>query len=166
MGTSELFDRLEKAHDEASDGAIKIHIYRALGEAPTPELRKRALEMCLTDKVRSQDMIYLPMSVAVSGKAGGEYVFEWVKSEYDRIFARLGATSMILFQHIARISGSGFVTNEHADEVFEFWKSKPIYSQLEKAVAQTVEGIKSNSKFVERLKASDVSKPEAWAISA
>ena len=37
---------------------------------------------------------------------------------------RLGATSMMLFQNMVRVSGAGFVTQAKADEVSNFWKSK------------------------------------------
>eukprot|EP00928_Gymnodinium_smaydae_P013391 TRINITY_DN14887_c0_g2_i1.p1 TRINITY_DN14887_c0_g2~~TRINITY_DN14887_c0_g2_i1.p1 ORF type:complete len:888 (-),score=264.42 TRINITY_DN14887_c0_g2_i1:46-2709(-) len=153
--SAELFDRIEKAHDEATDGAVRIHMYGAVGLAPTDALRQRALNWCLTDSVRSQDLIYIPASMAANGREGAEAVFAWVQKDYDRIYARLGETSMILFQHVAKISGSGFVTAERAAEVDSFWRSKPIFSKLEKAIAQTVEAIKNSAKFVERLKASE-----------
>jgi len=161
-GSEALFDQLVAAHDQVSDGAVRNHIYGALGDAPTLALKKRALEWALTSSVRSQDMIYIPMATASSGKEGAEAVFAWVQQEYDRIYQRLGATSMMLFQHIVRISGAGFVTPEKAAEVEAFWKTKDVYKLVSKALSQTVEGIMSNSKFVERLRSSGVSQPAAW----
>lgn len=37
---------------------------------------------------------------------------------------RIGATSMMLFQNMVRVSGTGFVTHEKADAVENFWKAK------------------------------------------
>jgi len=162
----EIFDRFMKAHDDVEDGAVKLHIYQALGESKSAALRGRLLTWCLTDSCRAQDLFYGPMSVATNGKAGADQVFKWVQDDYPRIYERLGTTSMILFNHIARISGAGFVSNEKAAEVEAFWKSKPVYSMLTKAIAQTVEGIKSNARFVERLGQSEAGKAAAWSTAA
>ena len=131
-------------------GAVKIHIYGALGKASGAALQRRALDFCLSGAVRSQDLIYIPMAMATSGKAGADAVFSWMQSEYSRIYEMIGATSMMLFQNMVRVSGAGFVTEGKADEVSAFWKSRDLYKNIEKALAQTVEGIKSNSKFVDR----------------
>lgn len=37
---------------------------------------------------------------------------------------RIGATSMMMFQNMVRVSGAGFVTQAKADEISSFWKSK------------------------------------------
>ena len=131
-------------------GAVKIHIYGALGKASGNVLQKKALDLCLSGAVRSQDLIYIPMAMATSGKAGAEMVFSWMQNEYSRIYEMIGATSMMLFQNMVRVSGAGFVTESKAEEVSAFWKSRDLYKNIEKALAQTVEGIKSNSKFVDR----------------
>ena len=94
--------------------------------------------------------MYIPMAMATSGKTGADTVFSWMQSEYNRIYDMIGATSMMLFQNMVRVSGAGFVTESKAEEVAAFWKSRDVYKNIEKALAQTVEGIKSNSKFVDR----------------
>jgi aminopeptidase N len=162
-GSDDIFDKLVEAHNAVTDGAVRQHIYAALGKSPTKALRKRALELVLTETVRSQDMVYIPMSMALSGVEASQQVFDWVKDSYDRVYARLGQTSMMLFQHIVRISGFGFVTEEKAQEVEALWKSKAVCDKIQKSLDQTLEGIRSSAKFVERLRASPVAKPEAWS---
>lgn len=154
------------AHEVITDGAVKTHIYGALGKAGTPALRKRVLEFNLSGAVRSQDLMYIPMSMATSGKEGAEEIFSWTQSEYSKIWTLVGATSMMLFQHFVRISGAGFVTEERANEVQTFWKSKDVYKNVEKSLAQTVEGIISNSKFVNRLKESKAAHAATWSAAA
>mmetsp|Transcript_39333 Transcript_39333/g.117666 ORF Transcript_39333/g.117666 Transcript_39333/m.117666 type:complete len:889 (+) Transcript_39333:69-2735(+) len=161
-GSETLFDQIMSAHEAVSDGAVRIHIYGALGNATSPALKKRALQWAVSESVRSQDLIYIPMSMATSGREGAEAVFQWVQQDYDKIEARLGKTSAMLFSSIVRISGTGFVTAEKAAEVEAFWKGKKVYSTVHKAVSQTVEGIMSNAKFVERLRTSEASGTAAW----
>jgi len=157
-----IMGELVTAHEAATDGAVKIHIYAAMGRAPTAALRKRALDFTLSGAVRSQDLMYIPMSMATSSKEGSDTVFSWIQSEYQKIYDFVGSTSMMLFQHFVRISGAGFVTDAKAEEVSAFWKTKDIYKNVEKSLAQTVEGIKSNAKFVDRLKASKAADAATW----
>lgn len=157
-----MFDELIKAHDMVKDGAAKIHIYGALGKAQSATLRNRALEFNLSGSVRSQDLIYIPMAMASSGKDGAEAVFDWMQAEYERIYEIIGATSMMLFQNMVRVSGTGFVTHEKADAVENFWKAKQVYQNVQKALAQTVENIRSNALFVDRLKNSKAAKAPTW----
>jgi len=161
-GSDEIFDKLLEAHEKVTDGAIRIHIYSAFGAAPTMALKKRALALAVSDTIRSQDMIYCPMHVAADGKEGAEAVFNWVKEDYEKIYARLGTTSMILFNHVVRTSGAGFVTADKAEEVEAFWKSKELYKMIQKTLTQTIEGILSSSQFVDRLKTSQVALAAAW----
>jgi len=163
-GGEKMMNRLMDVHSSLEDAACKIHVYQAIADAPTTELRLKVLKWVNSDAVRAQDLIYTPTLMSRSGKAGAEDVFGWVQSDFDTIHARLGATSMILFSHVVRFSGAGFVTNERADEVLNFWKSKDkVYSVVSKAVDQTCEGIRANSQFVERLRASEVAKASSWA---
>eukprot|EP00439_Symbiodinium_sp_Y106_P074700 s2007_g14.t1 len=156
------FDELVRAHEVVTDGAVKIHIYGALGKAGGAALQQKALDFCLSGAVRSQDLIYIPMAMATSGKTGADTVFSWMQSEYNRIYDMIGATSMMLFQNMVRVSGAGFVTESKAEEVAAFWKSRDVYKNIEKALAQTVEGIKSNSKFVDRLRGSKAALASTW----
>jgi len=163
-GTEAVFDKLVAAHDAVTDGAVRIHIYGAIGGSPSLALKKRALDWAISDAVRSQDLIYIPMSMGTSGREGAEAVFSWLQESYDKIHARIGTTSMILFQNIVRISGVGFASEAKADELEKFWKSRDVYKMVEKTLSQTLEGIRSSAKFVERMKASDLAKAASWTL--
>lgn len=164
--TSAVFDKMVVAHDAATDGAAKNHIYQAMGVAPTAAVRAKVLQWLEGDSVRSQDMIYIPMLMATSGKEGAEATFSWIQEKYDMINEKVGKTSMILFNNFVRISGAGFVTEAKAAEVEAFWKSKSNFHMYEKAVSQTTEGILASAKFVERLLASEVAKEAVWSSAA
>jgi aminopeptidase N len=159
---AELFDKLVANHNRTDDGTVRQHIYSAVGDAPDKALREKALAWALSDDVRAQDLIYLPMFVTRSGSEGAEECFQWIQLNYDTLYARLGATSMMLFQHFVRISGAGFVTEEKAQEVQKFWDSKSVKDKIGKCLQQTVELIKTNAQFAKRVKASKLSDPEFW----
>jgi aminopeptidase N len=157
-----LFDQLVEIHNKTDDGAVRQHIYGALGSASSPALRKKALAWALTDDVRNQDVIYLPMYVGSSCSDGADELFEWLKTEYDQVYRRIGETSMMLFMNVVKISGMGFASNEKADEVQKFWESKAVVSKIRKALEQTIEGIKSNAEFLNRLKSSKLVQDDFW----
>lgn len=159
--TSATFDELIKLHNGTSDGILKRDIYTAI-TAGGKALQERALEWCLSEEVKSQDMIWIPAGIAGAGKEAAQTTFMWVQEAYDRIHMRLGLTSMMLFGSIVRISGGGFVSAEKAEEVKAFWESKPVYDVVKKTVAQTVESIHANSKFADRLLGSELNKAEYW----
>eukprot|EP00668_Euglena_longa_P003364 GGOE01003939.1.p1 GENE.GGOE01003939.1~~GGOE01003939.1.p1 ORF type:complete len:881 (+),score=297.17 GGOE01003939.1:348-2645(+) len=160
--SSATFERLQRLHSQSNDDALKREIYVALGKG-SPEVQHRALAWNLTDEVKAQDMVHLPTSVATSGPAGAEANLQWVKENYTRIYARLGTTSMMLFAHIVRSTGAGFVTREKAVEVEEFWRGCNVYHSVRKTVGQTREAIETNAQFVDRLRASPLSSPAFWA---
>jgi len=157
-----VFTQLTTAH-EAADAKTRLDIYAALGASPTMALKKKALAYALGEHVRPQDLYNVPAYVVQDGKEGAEATFQWMQDGYDTIANRVGASSMILFNHVVRISGSGFVSQEKATLVEDFWKSKELYKMIQKTLSQTVEGIKSNAQFVDRLLQSEASKPQAWA---
>merc|ERR1740121_64882 len=67
-----VYEKLISAHAKVTDGAVKIHIYQALGDVPSVALKQKALEYALSGAVRSQDLIYIPMMMVNSGKAGAD----------------------------------------------------------------------------------------------
>jgi len=160
--TSETFDALIKLHNTTTCGILKRDIYGAITAGPK-ELKLRALEWCLTDEVKSQDLIWIPSGVAGGGKEAAELTFDWVKTEYDRIHKRLGLTSMMLFGSIVRISGMGFVSAAKAAEVRAFWETRNVYETVKKTVAQTAESIIANSNFADRLLSSNLNDPLFWS---
>eukprot|EP00668_Euglena_longa_P000610 GGOE01000746.1.p1 GENE.GGOE01000746.1~~GGOE01000746.1.p1 ORF type:complete len:882 (-),score=313.77 GGOE01000746.1:304-2592(-) len=160
--TSATFEELVKLHDSTKDGALQRDIHAALARA-APALQARALEWVLTEAVKAQDMIWLPGSVPFSGRDGPNMVFEWVKAQFARIYAKLGKTSMMLFSDIVRSSGAGFVSKAKAEEVFAFWKQQPVYDVVQKTLNQTCEAVRTNAQFMDRLLASPLTDAAYWA---
>jgi|UniRef100_A0A7S4GCC8 aminopeptidase N len=160
--SSATYESLKAMHNGSTDGILKRDIYNCMAGASVP-VQKDALQWCLSDDVKSQDLMWIPMGIVSSGKESAELTFNWVKEQFPRLEARLGATSMMLFTSIVRISGAGFVTKEKADEVRAFWETKSLYETVKKTVNQTCETIVINAKFVDRLLASELNTVEYWA---
>ena len=161
-GTPSTFERLVALHNATTDSSLQRDIYSALASVP-PSLHVRALDWCLTADVRAQDLYWIPMGMAKSGKDGAEAVFAWVKDNYDgSIRRRLGNASIVVFSRLVGVSGAGFVSAAKAEEVRRFWEGKPIYRLVKKTVDQVCEEIAANAIFVERLAASELGLAAYW----
>lgn len=164
---AEIFQQLIKAHGVVSDGPTKVDIYAALGSAPSLALQAQALEWALTDEVSVQDTGAIPVAVAESGREGAQCVFDWTKSNLDRLIEKMGTSSLLALPHIVKASGMGFTTEEKALEVKEFWESKPeVIRTVQRSVRQVVDGIQSDAKFSAFLASSDVPTVACWAAAA
>ena len=56
----------------------------------------------------------------------------------------------------------GFCSGEKANEIDAYFKANPLPSSARK-IAQCVEGMRTNAKFLEKLQDSDLSSTEIWA---
>jgi hypothetical protein len=59
------------------------------------------------------------------------------------------------------MSAGGFASLEKADEISKFFESNP-YPKNERKIAQMIENMRGNGKFLVILQCSDLSKPEFW----
>ena len=114
----------------------------------------------------AKDLIMCPASTAQCDLAGANITFDWLTENYDKIYSSIGESSMMLFQNVVRISGMGFVTEQRANDVEEFWKSKPLYRQIEKSCSQTVESIRSQAGFVTRIRNSELASADFWTAAS
>mmetsp|Transcript_42665 Transcript_42665/g.96071 ORF Transcript_42665/g.96071 Transcript_42665/m.96071 type:complete len:685 (-) Transcript_42665:104-2158(-) len=162
-GDKAQWERLRELHNANDEPILRRDIYSALSKSKDSKLKDTMLDWSLEDAVRSQDMVFLPIAVAASGEGGPQAVFDWLQRSFDRIYDRLGTTSMILFNHVVRCSGMGHASEDMATKVEQFWQSKPkIYEMTKKTVAQTVESVRTNSKFLSAIQKSSVSTSEYW----
>lgn len=153
-----LFQRIIELHNRVDDPKLKSDIYAALGAAPSEYLLRQALDWALTKDVRAQDMHFIPASIA-----GGnpDLVFKWIGEQYTSICSRVPPGG-ILFQHMVRISGAGYMSNQDAAALLDFWKEKSVYAAIRKTVNQVVEDIKGRAKFADAVRGSSVSSCEFW----
>jgi len=95
--------------------------------------------------------------------AGGnpDLVFKWIGEQYTSICSRVPPGG-ILFQHMVRISGAGYMSNQDAAALLDFWKEKSVYAAIRKTVNQVVEDIKGRAKFADAVRGSSVSSCEFW----
>ncbi len=144
------FDAVLRLYQTLTVPDQKLAALSALGQACSPDLVRRALDLSLqTDIVRPQDVIYI-LSAVGSNPAGRRACWEFVKTNWDEFAKRysLGGGISLLGRIV---SSSCIALSSEADsaEVEAFFAARQI-AAIEQSVRQSVEKINSNAKWLGR----------------
>ena len=101
-------------------------------------------------------------SVGRSKKVGGDIAWQYFQDNLEKIKAMIGKASSSLMDACIIMCAGGFVTAAKADEIDAFFASHPL-PQSTRKIAQVTESMRANSKFLDVLEASELSKKEFWS---
>ena len=146
---------------KASDQAEKSFVLRTLGTSNDPKLKQKTLKWALSGEVKLQDFSSLLGSVGQSGRNGTEISWQFFQDNFDRIKGMIGNASPSLMQACIVNCAGGFCSEVKADEIDAFFKAHPLPLSASK-IAQLIEGTKTNSKFLDKLKSSDLTSDTFW----
>uniref|UniRef100_T1J5J3 Pleckstrin homology domain-containing family A member 8 n=1 Tax=Strigamia maritima TaxID=126957 RepID=T1J5J3_STRMM len=121
-------------------------ISRALGSLPTPALLQRVLDFAMSDNVRTQDKVFVIISVALNND-GRDLTWEFFKKNVDKISELYGGGFLItaLVKHLTE----NFASEEKAREVEKFFTEHKL-AGAERSVQQSVEKIRLNADWLNR----------------
>lgn len=156
------YNSIKAYYDKAEDNAEKKHVLNSLGATPDPALKLAAMEWSCSGEIKIQDFFYLMGSVGRSNHEGHNISWNYYKDNMKKIQKMLGASSPSLMNACIVMCAGGFCTREKADEIEEFFKVHPL-PLCTRRIAQLLETIRANAKFMDILQASDLSKDEFWA---
>ncbi|KAL8585740.1 hypothetical protein ACOMHN_056369 [Nucella lapillus] len=145
-GDEAIFNQMLELYDKADMQEEKVRISRSLGASNKEELIKRVLEFALSDKVRSQDSVFVIAGVTGS-KLGREMAWDYVKKHWKMLHERYEGG--FLLSRLVKTTTENFVTEEKAKEVKEFFKANPVEA-AERTVEQSIENIRLNASWMER----------------
>mmetsp|Transcript_10839 Transcript_10839/g.14084 ORF Transcript_10839/g.14084 Transcript_10839/m.14084 type:complete len:887 (+) Transcript_10839:126-2786(+) len=156
------FEEVLAYHDKAELIAEKKVVMNSIGAIADPDLKKRVLEWTMTDTVKVQDFFYPMGSVSQSGQTGLNITWEFFQRELNSgLKEKLSGAVPAMMDAVIVYCCSGFSSNEKADEIEEFFKQNPLPNNTRK-ISNLLETIRINAAFLERLKASEVSKESFW----
>jgi len=124
---------------------MKLKALSCLCQAPDPELIKRSLAYGSSDKVRSQDIMYVYSSTS-STPDGRELTWDYVKQNWENI--KKGLSGLIVGR-IITYSAQNFTTEEHYHDVESYFSTRTMPG-IERTIQQTLESIKGNYIFLNR----------------
>lgn len=145
--------------------AVRLSIYTALGAAPRTDLRKKTLGMALggRDSVRLQDVMYPVSGVALADRDGAFLAWQWFVEHRIRLCKRLQTANVRLLGAVIESAARAIPDAAHADAVEALFEEYPMPG-LDRSIAQLVEGIRTEARFVRRF-ASEIGSPEMRDVS-
>ncbi|XP_033126346.1 puromycin-sensitive aminopeptidase-like [Anneissia japonica] len=146
----DLFNKQE-LHEE------RERIMRSLGAVKDPQLIKKVLEFAMSDKVRSQDTVFVIVGVTGS-KTGRELAWEFLKENWSEMITRYAGG--FLLSRLVKCTTEGFVTEEKAQEIEAFFREHSAPA-AERTIKQSLENIRLHASWLKR----DGAAIEAWLKS-
>jgi puromycin-sensitive aminopeptidase len=147
--------------DTATDNAERKHVLGSLGSAADPSLKIRTMEWSTSGAIKLQDFFYPMGSVGRSSREGREISWQYFKDNFDKISAMVGKGSSSLMDACIVSCVGGFCSTEKADDIEAFFAEHPLPRSARK-ISQTTENIRTNAKFLDMLKASDLGSDSFW----
>lgn len=160
-GTVKEYEDVKNYFYTSTDQAERKFVLATLGTTLDKKLKEQTLEWAISGEVKLQDFFYPIGSVGNSSREGCTISWNFFKANFERIKGMIGKGSASLMDACIVSSCGGFCTAEMADEIDAFFEANPL-PQSSRKISQTTEGIRTNSKFLEKLRCSDLSKTSFW----
>jgi len=144
-GGEEEYNKLVSIYETEDKPEIKIKALSCLCLAQSPELIKRSLAYGFSDKVRSQDIMYVYSSTSTT-PVGRDLTWAYVKENWEDIQKKL---SGMLIGRVITYSTSNFTTEEHYRDVESYFSNRTIPG-IERTIQQSLETIRGNIIFLDR----------------
>lgn len=145
-GDETTFNQMMKLYDEADMQEEKVRISRCIGSIKSDELKKKVLDFAMSDKVRSQDTVFVIGGVTGTVQ-GRELCWQFVQDKWTELHERYKGG--FLLSRLVEVSTDNFVTEARAKEVEKFFETHSAPA-AERKIQQSVENIRLNAKWMER----------------
>ncbi|XP_022902061.2 puromycin-sensitive aminopeptidase [Onthophagus taurus] len=145
-GGQETFDTLLQLYRSSDLHEEKDRISRALGATKDAALLQKVLNFAMSDEVRSQDTVFVIMSVAMT-KVGRELAWTFFKDNWKRLIDIYQGG--FLLARLVKFTTENFASEEMAVEVEQFFRDHKSPG-TERTVQQAVETIRLNAAWLAR----------------
>lgn len=147
---------------QATDNAERKFSLASIGHSPDAKLKLKTLEWAISGEIKLQDFFYPMGSVRSSSTEGRDIAWQFMQDNFEKIKAMLGGANASLMDAVIVSCSAGFCSDVKADEIENFFKANPVPRSSRK-ISQLLEGMRANAKFMNLLKASELSKTEFWS---
>jgi aminopeptidase N len=159
-GGEEEYRQVKGYFETATDNAEKKHVLNSIGSTPDAKLKMEALEWTCSGEVKLQDFFYTLGSIHRSNKVGMEMTWKYFQDNFDKLKAFVGKASASLFDAVIVYCCGGFASLEKAKEIEDFFEKNPMPQNARK-IAQMLESIKTNAKFLKQVQ-EELGQDRSW----
>ncbi|CAH0398786.1 unnamed protein product [Chilo suppressalis] len=142
----ETFERFLRLYRAADLHEEKDRVSRALGAVTRPALLHRVLSFAVSEEVRSQDTVFVIVSVAVS-KNGRDLAWQFFKDHWKEFMERYQGG--FLLSRLVKSTTENFASEAHAQEIEEFFRTHHSPG-TERSVQQALETVRLNAAWLRR----------------
>ncbi|KAG2475125.1 MAG: Aminopeptidase [Nitrosopumilales archaeon] len=145
-GSAKMHSKMMQLYKRASMQEEKIRFLTALSNFQNEKLLLKTLEFSLSNKVRSQNL-FVPLNSIASNPCGKNIVWPWMKRNWKKLTKKFGIGNPLAIRIIGSLST---VDVKKEGEIRKFFKKNPLPG-TERKLEQTLEKVRINSRFVERV---------------
>lgn len=142
------YDAVMKIYQESSIVDEKLAALAALGSSQDKQVLKDTLNLTLSDKVRSQDVIYVFRSVA-NNFEGRSLAWPFVKEHFGVFHDKFYSASTALLSRIISSSTEVFSDATMAADLESFFQGKKVEA-VQRTILQSAEKIRANASYLEK----------------
>lgn len=146
VGDEDTYNTMLKLYREESLQEEKDRISRALGAVGKEAILKKALEFAMSDDVRSQDKVFVIMSVGMTG-VGRDLAWDFLKTNWQELLDMYKGG--FLLARLVKHTLENFASEEKAKEIEEFFSDKDT-SAVDRSIQQAVESVRLNAAWLSR----------------
>ncbi len=147
-GDERLYNLFKELYKKAKTQEEKIRFLGAISSFKNKDLLQKTFDFMLSDEIRYSDMIY-PIAYLAGNPVAKPMLWPWTKANWKILEERLGETKMLLRRIINNLA---VLSDEKSEkDITEFFKKNPTKG-IEMSLAQSLEKIKINTKYLERMR--------------
>jgi puromycin-sensitive aminopeptidase len=146
VGDEKTYDTMLRLYREADLHEEKDRISRALGSLRDPALLRRVLDFSMSEEVRSQDTVFVIISVAMN-PSGREIAWQFFREKYQELITRYNGGFLI--SRLVKYVTENYASEEKALEVQDFFAEHAVPG-AERTIQQSIENIRLNANWLAR----------------
>ncbi|XP_021340205.1 puromycin-sensitive aminopeptidase-like [Mizuhopecten yessoensis] len=145
-GNEETYNKMLQLYDAADMQEEKVRISRSLGCIKSPEIKKKVLKFAMSEKVRSQDTVFVIAGITGSVE-GREIAWQFLQDNWAALHDRYKGG--FLLSRLVKTTTENFVTEERAKDIEKFFEEHSAPA-AERTIQQSCENIRLNAKWIQR----------------
>ncbi|XP_066915619.1 puromycin-sensitive aminopeptidase-like [Clytia hemisphaerica] len=145
-GDEETFNNMVKLYNDTTHMEEQGRLVRVLGFNQDEAIIQKALDFCMSDKVRSGDTVFA-LAGCTGSLLGRRMTWRTVKDNWEELYGRYQGG--FLLSRLIKISTENFVTQEEEDDVTNFFSGKEVPA-AERVIRQSIESIQCNKRWLAR----------------
>ncbi|KAF4672966.1 hypothetical protein FOL47_011155 [Perkinsus chesapeaki] len=152
---------MRRAEDKGTPQTERVDIYHAIGFVSSLPLKRKVLEWCLTDTVKTQDFFFPMASVRISSEEGADLAWNWLEANFDAVHKRVATASSTLLASVIGSCSRNACTEDMAQRVERIAATNNL-KEISRSTSQIAETIRSNAAVVKRAAESPLATEAYW----